>query len=441
MKPSFVAFVGAILAIALAAVQPALAARVVSISLCESISQPGSVPVNVKDKFSIDTKAIHAVIYLADAEAGAILKGAWISVDAIETPDYEIDAAEATVSVDGEASAHFSLSKPTNGWPVGNYRFDFYINGKHIAFAPFSIGVAQKSKAFEGSGAATEKADAASSGSKSQSKPNLKPKPEPSPKAGEDTGYGGTYTLKNGQVTVTIALRHTDDGVLKGVLFSTTGMQYLLEGAVQEGVAVGGCYNNQGGAYFEASLSGDQLAFSLIEPDANKMPDYNKARQFVFTRQSSSIDPSIAEMLEQGQTPDQQDNGAAAQYPGMPGSGGQAGSSELMQRFAGTWVNMTKNTETRVTLAPDGSYYENYDASYSGTSSDGYGNQDMAWGTAGQQQAQGQWQAQGTAEQGTITIMFSNGNTREIQYRVHVENGETYWNEYWFNGDLYGRER
>jgi hypothetical protein len=28
-----------------------------------------------------------------------------------------------------------------------------------------------------------------------------------------------------------------------------------------------------------------------------------------------------------------------------------------------------------------------------------------------------------------------------IQYRVHVENGETYWNEYWFNGDLYGRQR
>ena len=112
-----------------------------------------------------------------------------------------------------------------------------------------------------------------------------------------------------------------------------------------------------------------------------------------------------------------------------------------MQHLSGTWVNMTKNTETKVTLSPDGGYYENYEASYSGGSSDSYGNQDMAWGTAGQQQAQGQWRVQGTAEQGVITLIFNDGSTREIQYRVHVENGETYWSEYWFNGDLYGKQR
>jgi hypothetical protein len=430
MKPLCTVIVSAVLTIVLAIVQPLFGARVVSISLCESISQPGTIPINVKDKFSADAKAIHAVINLADAEAGAVLKGAWVSVDAIETPNYEIDAVEAKVAADGEAAAHFSLSVPDNGWPIGNYRFDFYIDGKRVASSPFSIGARQQHKASEGSGAAAKENPKTATGQKSK----------PSPPAKQDGGYTGTYTLKNDQVTVTIAMLQSDDGAIKGVLFSTTGMQYFVEGAVQEGVAVGGCYNDQGSAYFEASLAANQLSFALIEPGANNMPDYSKARQLVFTKQSSSIDPNIAGMLQQSQTPHDEDEGAMVQSPGMPG-GQQSGLAELVQHFSGTWVNMTKNTETRVTLSPDGGYYENYEASYSGGTSDSYGNQDMAWGTAGQQQAQGQWRVQGTAEQGVITLIFNDGSTREIQYRVHVENGETYWGEYWFNGDLYGKQR
>ena len=430
MKPFFTGIAGIVLIVLLISVQPLFGTRVVSISLCESISQPGTIPINVKDKFSADAKAIHAVINLADAEAGSVMKGTWVSVDAIETPNYEIDAAEAKVAADGEAAAHFSLSVPDNGWPIGNYRFDLSIDGKRVASSPFSIGAKQQDKAFKGSGTATKENGAAVTGSKSK----------PSPPAKQDGGYTGTYTLKNGQVTVTIAMLQNDDGAIKGVLFSTTGMQYFVEGAVQEGVAVGGCYNDQGSAFFEASLAANQLSFALIEAGANNMPDYSKARQLVFTKESSSIDPDIASMLQQSQTPHDQDEGAVVQSPGMPG-GQQSGPAELMQHFSGTWVNMTKNTETRVTLSPDGGYYENYEAGYSGGSSDSYGNQDMAWGTAGQQQAQGQWRVQGTAEQGVITLIFNDGSTREIQYRVHVENGETYWSEYWFNGDLYGKQR
>jgi hypothetical protein len=65
----------------------------------------------------------------------------------------------------------------------------------------------------------------------------------------------------------------------------------------------------------------------------------------------------------------------------------------------------------------------------------------MAWGTARNDQSQGRWTAQGSREQGVITITYSNGSSSSVEYRVHVENGETYWNEYWFNGELYGRER
>ncbi len=111
-----------------------------------------------------------------------------------------------------------------------------------------------------------------------------------------------------------------------------------------------------------------------------------------------------------------------------------------MNHFAGTWWSATKNTETHVTLTPDGLYFENYESSYSGTTTDQYGDADMSWGTANQQNAQGTWTVQGTREQGTITISLQNGDQRTINYRVHVENGQVYWKEYFFNGDLYWKK-
>jgi hypothetical protein len=117
------------------------------------------------------------------------------------------------------------------------------------------------------------------------------------------------------------------------------------------------------------------------------------------------------------------------------------GDPDLMTHFAGTWWSATKNTETHVTLTPDGLYFENYESSYSGTTTDQYGDADMSWGTANQQNAQGTWSVQGTREQGTITILLQNGNHREINYRVHVENGQVYWKEYFFDGDLYWKKR
>ncbi len=112
----------------------------------------------------------------------------------------------------------------------------------------------------------------------------------------------------------------------------------------------------------------------------------------------------------------------------------------LTEHFAGTWYNYTKSTATYVHLLADGTYAENYEASYSGSSSDQYGNEDLTWGTARSDQTSGRWTARGTKEQGVLVITYENGNQREIEYRVHVENGQTYWSEYYFNGELYGKK-
>lgn len=112
--------------------------------------------------------------------------------------------------------------------------------------------------------------------------------------------------------------------------------------------------------------------------------------------------------------------------------------SDVMQHFVGTWFSYTKNTSNEVTLFPDGTFSMNYEASYSGNPTPG-GVTD--WGLARQDRSKGRWTVRGTRSSGVIILKFPNGSTEEVQYRVHEEGGQIYWNEYYFDGSLYGKKR
>lgn len=108
------------------------------------------------------------------------------------------------------------------------------------------------------------------------------------------------------------------------------------------------------------------------------------------------------------------------------------GSSALVQHFAGAWKNYTQYTENLVVLNPDGTYGQRYTSSY-GSEESGY--------AAGESHAQGRWTVRGTKEKGMISFVGNDGTSSDYEYQVHVENGEVYWSEYYFNGDLYGKVR
>ena len=107
------------------------------------------------------------------------------------------------------------------------------------------------------------------------------------------------------------------------------------------------------------------------------------------------------------------------------------GSGSLAQHFVGTWKTYTKYSERTVWLYPNGTYRDSYTASYGGGESPG--------AIARDDSAQGRWSVNGTKEQGTITFSDNSGSS-QIQYRVHVKNGHTYYSEYFFDGVLYGKQ-
>ncbi len=112
---------------------------------------------------------------------------------------------------------------------------------------------------------------------------------------------------------------------------------------------------------------------------------------------------------------------------------GSTESMDITSHFVGTWKNFTKNTETMVVLYADGTYGYRYTSSYSSAESG------EEWGAAADQHAKGTWTVQGTREQGVIRFIDNEGSQSEYQYQVHVENGTVYWSEYYFNGELYGK--
>ena len=93
--------------------------------------------------------------------------------------------------------------------------------------------------------------------------------------------------------------------------------------------------------------------------------------------------------------------------------------------------------QTDLYFYPDGRYSDTYEASYGGQFNDPYGNQAGNWGAVGTEQTGGRWTVRGNFQRGKIFITKSDGSESVLDYEVHVQNGETFWGEYYFNGVMY----
>jgi hypothetical protein len=113
------------------------------------------------------------------------------------------------------------------------------------------------------------------------------------------------------------------------------------------------------------------------------------------------------------------------------------GAQALLYKFAGRWDHVTSNTLSNLFLKPDGTYEEAYEAGYSGVFKDQGGYQTGNWGATGTQQALGRWRAVGGLRQGKLYLVDQNGRESVIAYRVHIKDGEVYWGEYFFDGQLH----
>src|SRR5260370_9408771 len=97
--------------------------------------------------FAADAPKLYATFKTKGAKDGDKIRGVWIANDvgAAAPPKTKID--EKTLNAEGDTEdGVFSLSKPTNGWPVGKYHVEIYVNDELATKLKFTITAAAKSK-------------------------------------------------------------------------------------------------------------------------------------------------------------------------------------------------------------------------------------------------------------------------------------------------------
>jgi len=212
--------------------------------------------------------------------------------------------------------------------------------------------------------------------------------------------FRGTYTLTSGGITLTLVLEQDASGKVTGSLTSTAGTRFLLEGAIEEGVAAGTCPGASGQVSFEAEFEGKVLVFTLTQIDALGQAT---SRSMEFTRVAAGAKGA-------SKTP-------PAPKPSVPSPAAPVPTdNSLMKYFAGEYYFYSSGstlsggagTERTVTLCPDGSYRDSYEFSASGG----------GWGGANSQAGAARWTIQGDTQQGAITVVFPNGQTKTFAYRV-----------------------
>ena len=92
-----------------------------------------------KSTFAPQTAKIFLRTKLVDVPSGSRVRSDWIAEKAMGAPqNYKIDSTELKV---GPAMnvVNFNYSKPTAGWPVGDYRIDLFIDDKLASQVKFKV--------------------------------------------------------------------------------------------------------------------------------------------------------------------------------------------------------------------------------------------------------------------------------------------------------------
>jgi hypothetical protein len=139
---------------------PFFVALVVS-AICISVARAGDVKVEATmmtspggektTTFAADALELYVTFKTKGAKDGDKIRGVWIADDVGDAAPNGTKIDEKTLNAEGDTEdGEFSLSKPTNGWPVGKYHFEIYVNDNLATELKFTIKAATKSKKQSG---------------------------------------------------------------------------------------------------------------------------------------------------------------------------------------------------------------------------------------------------------------------------------------------------
>ena len=106
---------------------------------CKSVDPETKKPLEVASIFQPETPEIFCSVALINATKDAEVKAEWyyLQRDAEEITERMI--TDYALKAKGSVYLVFSLTKPTNGFPVGDYKCKLYLDGKEKVEVPFQV--------------------------------------------------------------------------------------------------------------------------------------------------------------------------------------------------------------------------------------------------------------------------------------------------------------
>ena len=107
--------------------------------ICISVDQTSGQPIEKGDVFTPNTPEILCSVKLSNAPEDTLVLSQWIyeKGDLEGVTDHKID--EFSLSAKGTTYLWFSLSRPDNGFPKGDYICRLFLNGKEKFSVPFKV--------------------------------------------------------------------------------------------------------------------------------------------------------------------------------------------------------------------------------------------------------------------------------------------------------------
>ena len=97
--------------------------------------------------FATDTREVLALFKTKGAKNGDKLRGVWIADDVGKAAPANTKIDEKTLTLKGGTDdGKFSVTKPTKGWPAGEYHLDIYANDELATTVKFTIEAAEKAE-------------------------------------------------------------------------------------------------------------------------------------------------------------------------------------------------------------------------------------------------------------------------------------------------------
>ena len=129
----------------------------IGVIFCAALARAGEVTVEATmvispegretTTFTADAPKVFASFKTKGAKDGDKIRAVWIADDVGDAAPKGTKIEEKTLKAEGDTEdGMFSLPKPNNGWPVGKYHLEIYVNDELATKVNFTIRAATTSK-------------------------------------------------------------------------------------------------------------------------------------------------------------------------------------------------------------------------------------------------------------------------------------------------------